>query len=91
MSGRLPDFMPMTELLAQPPVMDLASAALAMRLSKEDAYKMARQGEFPFERRDHRYIAKLANVLRYLGFDPAIVAVSPAAGGSADTGKASAA
>ncbi len=84
MSGRLPEPMPMAELLTQPPVIDLMTAARALRLQRGEAYKLAAEGHFPCEvdRRDHRYTVKLADLLRCLGFDPAMVAVFLASSGT---------
>ncbi len=83
-TSNLPEPMTLAELRALPPVMDLEDAAHGLRMTYPMARKAVSEGKFPLKPFPHsgRYrLYALADLLRYLGFDPSIAAVPPAAGG----------
>ena len=72
-SSNLPRPMTLAELLALPPVMDLEEAAGGLRMTYATARRAVSDGKFPLSPMSHsgRYkVYALADLLRYLGFDP---------------------
>ena len=61
------------ELLALPAVVDVTTAARALRLGRSTAYELARRDEFPCRvlRIGSSYRIPTAELLRVLGIDPA--------------------
>ena len=61
------------ELLALPAVVDVPTAARALRLGRSTAYELARRGEFPCPvlRVGGSYRIPTSDLLRVLGIDPA--------------------
>jgi hypothetical protein len=79
--------MTLAELQALPALMDLEEAASGLRMTYLTACKLRKTGRFPLSPMPHsgRYqLYSLADLLRYLGFDPAS-AVSAAATGASVT------
>ena len=67
----------MDELFALPVIIDFATACRALHISEAQAYKLLPAGTFPLSPVPHSVrnrLYLLADVLRYLGFDPAVVA-----------------
>jgi hypothetical protein len=73
--------MPMAELLAIGVTTDLPTAARALRIPLDQAYRMAREGTFPAgaERYGRNWSVKRAGLFRALGLDPAMTAAPAAA------------
>ncbi|MGH3201728.1 MAG: hypothetical protein ACRDP5_06705 [Streptosporangiaceae bacterium] len=67
-------------LLAMPPVLDYATSCLALGISESQGYKLIATAAFPVAPLPHsgpKRLYALADVLRYLGMDPAMVAAPP--------------
>lgn len=72
-TANLPEPMTLAELRALHPVMDLEEAAIGLRMTYPMARKLVSEGKFPLKPLPHsgRYrLYALADLLRYLGFDP---------------------
>lgn len=63
--------MPLEELLAQPPAMDLRATCRAINIGKTSGYAMVKAGEFPLPvlRIGKQYRVRRSDVLAYLGID----------------------
>lgn len=61
------------ELLALPAIVDISTAAKAMKLGRSTAYELARRDEFPCRiiRVGGSYRVPTAELLRLLGIEPA--------------------
>jgi hypothetical protein len=69
-------------LLRLPTVLDFDGVCAALRISPSQGYKLQAAGQFPIAPLPHsgrKRLYPLAEVIRYLGFDPALVAARPAA------------
>lgn len=68
------DVMTVAEVAALPAVVDLMTAAQALRIGRTTAYALARDGEFPCPvlRVGVEYRVPTAGLLRVLGLDPSI-------------------
>lgn len=71
--------MTMRELLALPVITDLRTAARALGIPENRAYRLARSGGFPCEvkRYGHEWSVPRAGIFRELGLDPAMVLPVP--------------
>ncbi|WP_410675329.1 helix-turn-helix domain-containing protein [Amycolatopsis sp. cmx-4-68] len=68
------DVMTTADVEALPAVVDLMTAAQALRIGRTTAYALAREGEFPCPvlRVGGEYRVPTAGLLRVLGLDPSI-------------------
>ncbi len=68
------DVMTTADVAALPAVVDLMTAAQALRIGRTTAYALARDGEFPCPvlRVGGEYRVPTAGLLRVLGLDPSI-------------------
>lgn len=73
MTEEAKDGLTRAELLALPVVVDVTTAARALRLGRSTAYELARRGEFPCRvlRVGSSYRIPTADLLRVLGIEPA--------------------